>query len=212
MAILIFITILGAVFYFSYRLAHKTNNQADQQLIDYSRQEGEPTQQIRKMRFTNQETGEVMEIYMDGTVKYFDKFGNLIKTGRRGFAETQNIFKRYEWLINNNKSIDGGKYIIEIETQTGTTTYNPDGSGSGSDVVDDTIDFIDDTLNPTPTPTSTPNPSTAPTSTSSPTPRPSPTPLPEKPDYLSAPPFTCEDYYKSGTKPLKISNIYCGIE
>jgi hypothetical protein len=208
---LIFLIILGVVFFVSYRLAQNTTTGARQELTEASRQQGEDYQQVRRVKLTHKDTGESMEILMDGTVNYYDKTGKLIKTGRRGFAETQNIFKQYEWLINSNRDLNGGDYYVEIETQKGIINYGP-GDGGGDDLIDDTVDFVDQTVNPTPTPTPVINPSATPTPFPFASPSPTPSPLPEMPDYLSAPPFDCSDYYQVGGKPLKISNTYCGIE
>jgi hypothetical protein len=206
--IIIFILILGIVFFMTVKIGQKKSIGNNQQLIEASRENGENYQQIRRIRFTKTADGESMEILMDGTVRYYDKNGKLIKSGRRGFAETQNIFRRFEWLLNNNQLIEGGEYQIEIETQKGTTLINPGGSGQGGDIINDAIDFIDQTLNPTPTPipSATPLPSSTPYGDPPASPNPSTTP-----DYSSAPPFKCSDYYTSG-KPIKISNIICGPE
>ncbi len=200
--------ILGTVYFFSNRSIKDT----DAQLALNSREATNPHQQVRAIRFRDTETGETSEILMDGTVNLYDKNGNLLKTGRRGFAETQNIFRRYEYLINSGKSFTGGKYEIEIETQTGVTIIESGGDTTQGDLIDDSIDFIDNTINPTPTPTAAPPTPTPSGYVPPPTPTPSPTPLPDKPDYLNAPPFTCEDYYLETGKPLKISNVYCNLD
>lgn len=207
-ATIAFLLIIGIVFFITFKLGQKTGSTPTQQLIETSRDGGAEDQQIKRIRFIKQSTGEIMEIMMDGTVKYYDKNGKLIKTGRRGFAETQQILRKFEWLINNGKTIEGGDYRIEIETEEGTIIVNPGGGGTGGGDIDDAIDFIDRTINPTPTPRPSPTPSTG-LPTPNPSITPSPSPILEYPDYLTAPPFTCEDYYKGG-KPLKISNIICG--
>ncbi len=205
----VFVVIVSMIFFISYKLGQKTSVTPTQQLVDTSRQSDKVDQQIRRIKFTKT-NGESMEILMDGTVNQYDKSGKLTKTRRRGFAETQNVLRQFEWLINNGKSIESKDYQIEIETQTGTITINPGtgGTGPGGSVIDDAIDFIDKTVNPTPTPKpATPPPGSQ--STPHPSSQPSPTPLPTAPDYLSAPPFNCSDYYTTG-KPLKISNTVCG--
>lgn len=207
----LFLIIIAAVFFLTYKLGQNTTD-TNQQLINASRESVNNYQQIRRIKLTHKDTQESMEIYMDGTVKYYDKSGKLIKQGRRGFAETQKLFRQYEWLINNGKDIQGGDYYIEIETQKGTTTYNPGDNNTGNSLINDTVDFVNNTVNPTPTPQPSIRPSSTPLFTPLPTPTPSPTPLPDKPDYLNAPPFKCSDYYRTGGKPLKISDTYCGIE
>lgn len=207
--------IIGIIFFITYKLGQSTAVNSEQQIITASRESENNFDQVRRVKLTHQDTGESMEIFMDGTVKYYDKSGKLIKTGRRGFAETQYLLRRYEWLVNNHSDLASGDYYVEIETQKGTTTYNPGqpGSGNGSgDLIDDTVDFVDETINPTPRPSPSVSPSALPTTLPTPSPLPSPTPLPDKPDYLNAPPFNCNDYYQTGGKPLKISNTYCGIE
>jgi hypothetical protein len=192
--VFIFITILGIVFYYAYRLAQTATSDSKQQLVETSRQGGEDFQQVKRIKLTHKDTGEAMEIFMDGTVNYYDNTGKLVKTGKRGFAETQYLLRRYEWLINGNRGFDGGNYYLEIETQKGTTTYNPGNQGSGDDLYDDTDDYVDETINPTPTPRPSTTPVPTPGATFLPTPAPTPTPQPELPDYLSAPPFDCKYY------------------
>lgn len=201
-----FIAIVAIAFYVSYQMGQKTNQRATSDLASQSRQEANPTLQIRRIAFIDQDTGEKTEIMMDGTVNQYDKSGKKIKSGRRGFAETQNLLRKFEYLINNNQTIQGGKYQIEIETQTGIITVGPGGTGDGP--VDEAEDFIDHTVNPTPTPAPTPSPTGS--STPVPSAEPSPTPLPTDGPTPEPSPFTCADYYKAGLKPLRISNVYCG--
>ncbi len=210
--LIIFLLVLtvSAVFYASYRLGQKTKTDVDRQLVTNSRESTNPDQQIRRIRFIDQQTGEITEILIDGTINYYDKSGKLIKTARRGFAQTQQILKKFEWLINNRQNISGGQYRIEIETQLGTIIVNPGTGGAGQDEISDAVDFIDHTLNPTPTPRPTSIPSAQPTTSPLPSASIEPTPLPDKPDYLNAPPFNCTDYLNAGGKPIKINDIFCG--
>lgn len=205
-AVFVFLLIIGMVFYVTYQFGQKAKVGESQQMIEVSRGGGDEAQQVRRIRFTKQSNGESMEIYMDGTIKYFDINGKLIKTGRRGFAETQNIFRKFEWLINSKQTIEGGDYRIEIETEEGTIIVDPGGSGGGGDEIDDAIDFIDQTINPTPTPRPSPTGSPIPTATITPSPEINPSPTPSDIPMI---PFKCEDYYTSG-KPIQISNILCG--
>lgn len=211
-----FIVIVGIAFSLIYTIGKQASFESRQQQLFTQREAGETLQQVRKIKFIKtggDNDGEVMEINFDGTVNYFDKNGKLIRTGRRGFAEVKSLFKDFEDILNKNKPISGyNGYIIEIETQQGTTTINPGDTGGGSDLIDNLIDVIDNTLNPTPIPTAIPTPTPSSSPTSSPI-LPTPTPLPGGiPDYMTAPPFDCTDYYLRTGKYIKISDIYCGLE
>lgn len=211
-----FIVIVSIGFSLIYTIGKQASFENRQQQLFAQREIGETRQQVRKIRFIKSggvNDGEVMEINFDGTVNYFDKNGKLIRTGRRGFAEVKSLFEDFEDMLNNNKPISGyNGYIIQIETQRGTTTINPGNSGGGYDLIENVIDVINNTLNPTPIPTMIPSPPPL----SSPTPSPvipTPTPLPGGiPDYMTAPPFDCTDYYLRTGKYIKISDTYCGLE
>lgn len=211
-----FLVILGITFFMIYTIGKQSSFESRQQQQFAAREAGETPHQVRKIKFIKtggDNDGETMEINFDGTVNYYDKDGNLIRTGRRGFAEVKSLFRDFENMLNNNRPISGyDGYIIEIETQKGTTTINPGDSGGGSDLIDNLIDVIDNTLNPTPTPTAMPTP--LPTGNPTPPPvSPTPTPLPGGiPDYMTAPPFDCTDYYLRTGKYIRISDIYCGLE
>lgn len=161
------------------------------------------------------------EILQNGQVNIYDANMNLLKSGLQGYGRTNSLFddidKLMDLLRNNLKS----GYTLIIETTTGTETYTGTGPGGNNpidDLIDNIEDLVNDTFTPTPTiaPTSTPlpgQPTRTPTPTQvsllNPTPTPTsnpltPTPLPE---YMTAPPFKCEDYDIS--RPFTISNVMC---
>ena len=207
----IFVAIIIGVYYATYLFASKAGQKTSLQPSQTAIQIQKTTQQIKKITFKNIETEETMELWADGTVNYFDKFGKLIKSARRGFAETMGKFRDLERLINTNKKIEGlDGFQIIIETEQGTIIVNPGDQGDGEEVVDDIHDYIDQTINPTPRPSAPPTPTSLPGISPYPTYSPSPNPS-TSPNPTTVPPFICADYYKSG-KSIKISNIICGPE
>jgi len=208
--IFLFILVIGGSFYFTYRFAEKTyDSRANQQLQQVEKIVTPSSKQVRKITFKKIDSDEVVEILYDGTVNHYLN-GKIIKSGRRGFMETQMIFRDYEKIILNGGNLRGkAGYQIIIETEQGNVIINPDDTGEGGDIIDNTLDHIDNTLNPTPTPT-IPLSSMVPTPTPN-IPVPSPTPNPSTDPQAEMIPFECKDYLQTGQKPLKISNIYCGF-
>lgn len=169
---------------------------------------------------------EYLEILSDGTVNLYDANMKLIKSGLQGFGRITNLFKNFEEKINAGGQLScPSGYQITIQTNRGTYTCSTTGPGSGSpinELIDEIEDIVDDTLSPTPTlrPTHTPPPgipsrTPTPSTSSIPTPRVTdpnwnpltPTPLP---DYMTAPPFSCQDYPLG--RPFTISNVICGVD
>jgi hypothetical protein len=178
-------------------------------------------------RFKEDGTVEYYEILPNGTINVYDANMNLIKTGLQGYYKIDRLYKLIERNLDNLKSSGTGTIQLTITTNKGTIIIYVD-EDEIDDIVDDIIeeieDIVEDTFAPTPTPAPSvtgapPPPSNSPTPLLSATPGPSPTPAPPTltptptplPDYMTAPPFTCEDYANLG-HPVTISNIICGAD
>ncbi|OGV96525.1 hypothetical protein A2W24_03355 [Microgenomates group bacterium RBG_16_45_19] len=167
---------------------------------------------------------EYLEILADGTVNLYDADMNLIKSGLQGFGRVNSLLDDIAknmklWQLNLRGR---GNYTLIVETNMGTYTYTITGGGSGDSDLDDILDNLEDLGNDTFAPTPIPQPTTivptappgaSPTPTTSylpgitPTLPPNPlTPTP-LPGYMTAPPFSCNDYYLN--RPITISNILC---
>jgi hypothetical protein len=215
--------VLGVIFFSVITMA----NQARKNILERQTKENQaPTvavkRQVRKVILKKQTKNgeETIEIDSTGLIIRRDKNGKIIKTARQGFAATAALFDSINSALDGKSGINvPSGYTIIVETNQGNTTIDS-GNGStgggssgggagGGSIVDDIDDYIDHALNPTPTPraTSTPTPTATPVISLDPTPTPDPSALPA---YMTAPPFTCEDYYSKGGKPIKISNVYCG--
>jgi len=180
---------------------------------------------------------EYIEILPNGQVNIYDENFNLKKSGTQGYTTVNNL---YDKINRNLDSLDqlnfGGnaKYTLTVETNQGSTTIIIDNNGGDvggdgldddlEDIIEDIEDIEDEVENPPPTASPQPSPTIGPSPTGfiptpsatpviSPTPTPSPgpgTPTP-LPGYMTAPPFTCDDYDNLG-RPVIISNTTCGAD
>lgn len=162
------------------------------------------------------------EILSSGQVNLYDENYNLLKAGIQGFARINNLLKNLNTNYSDYEGSGDGEYTLTIETNKGTVVINIE--EIPEEIIEEIEEIIEETFSPTPTPippsptsipsgpTSTPTPTifqptTAPTITPG-GPSPTPTPLP---DYMTAPPFTCDDYSGYG-RPVTISNVICGAD
>lgn len=226
-----FVIILSTALLIAISLSNKAREQAQQQLAQQFEAPKEAVKtQVKKVlyRYTD-ENGKVFyaEILITGQVNLYDENFNLLKSGIQGFARINNLL---DYINRNSDGLDPngeGDNSLTIETNKGTIVINFDDDLDDilDEIIDEIEDIIDDTFSPTPTPlpptpTITPGGPIIPTSSPTPTtiqpsptitpggPTPTPTPLP---DYMTAPPFTCEDYEALGRSVI-ISNVICGAD
>lgn len=169
---------------------------------------------------------EIIEIQLTGHVNIYELNGDLKKAGIQGFFKVDSLLDKVDRMLDEDVDVYSSIPIqgcsITVETNSGIV-YIP--CEDNEELVDEIETVVDETLNPTPTlipvfsptavpPSSTPGPSPTlgpPTATPTPTgPGPTPTPTP-LPDYMTAPPFTCEAYAALG-RPVAISQTVCGAD
>lgn len=184
-------------------------------------------QQVKRIWLKRWRDGawEYTEIWENGKLCVYDEKMELKRCGRMGIARVRSLFLDMENRLGEG-IIDmmggGGNYEIWIETEKGRSRISGGGNNQDWDEIVDNIGYIEEQIfKPTPTtgPTLTPRPTQAvgppvtagggalPTATPVLLPG-EPTPLP---GYLSAPPFSCEDY-EFLNRPVTISNVICGVD
>lgn len=169
-----------------------------------------------------------IEILPNGLVNIYDENMSLIKSDLSSYYKVRRLYQKINQNLDSLTSDSSGNLIFTIDTNQGRFTIIFDQTIKDlihdiiNDILDDIEDIVDEAFAPTPTlaPTATlapnaptPTPITFPTTPPfgpSPTPDPSATPTP-LPDYMTAPPFSCDDY-RYLNRPINISNIICGVD